>query len=146
MTDLISAQQSTESATASKAADEGFFRNPALLFGFLRVCIYLALSSGIAFGLLWVARFFLDGGRDPYSPQNLMTSETVAMIGALAAALIMSRLEKQPFGAYGLPLAAARRKFFWQGTLFGLIEISLVIGSDAAFGAYHFGTLVIHGA
>ena len=148
MTDppLISAQESTDSATAAKTVDEGFFRNPALLFGFLRVCIYLPLSYGIAFGLLWSARFFLDAGRDPYSPQNLMIGETVALIGALAAALIMSRLEKQPFGAYGLPLSEARRKFFWQGTLFGLIEISLVIGSAAAFGAYHFGTLVIHGA
>src|SRR5262249_51439164 len=123
-----------------------FFRNPALLLGFLRVCIYLVLSYGIAYGMLSAARVFVGGGRNPYSPQNLMVNETAALIGALAAALIMSRLEKQPFANYGLPVAGARRKFFWQGTLFGLTEISLVIGSAAALGAYRFGAVVVHGA
>jgi uncharacterized protein len=143
---LINAEESPESAASTKSAEEGFFRSPALTFGFLRVCIYLVLSYGMAYGLSLGARFLVGGRGNPYSPRNLMAGEMVALIGALAAALIMSRLERQPFGAYGLPLAEARRKFFWQGTAFGLTEISAVIGSAAAFGAYHFGVVVIHGA
>jgi len=37
------------------------------------------------------------------------------------------------------------RKIFWQGALFGLIEISAVIGFIAALGSYQFGSLAIHG-
>ena len=67
------------------------------------------------------------------------------MIGALAAGLVMSQLEGRPFGDYGLPVRSAFGKLFWQGALFGLIEISLVIGAIAALGSYHFGSLAIHG-
>lgn len=142
---LINAEDSTEPAAPGKSAEESFFRHPALLFGFLRVCIYLVLSYAMAYGLLSAAHVFLGGSRNPYSPYNLMASETAALIGALGAALIMSLLEKQPFGNYGLPIGGAGRKFFWQGTLFGLTEISMVMGSAAALGAYHFGAVVIHG-
>ena len=143
----IRGEESADSAVVpAKSAEERFFRSPALLFGFLRVCLYLILSDGIALGLRWCTRFFMRGSGGPYSPQNLMAGELVALIGALSGAWIMSWLEKQPFGAYGLPLAEARRKFFWQGTLFGLTEISAVIGATAALGAYQFGAVVIHGA
>ena len=67
------------------------------------------------------------------------------MAGAVAAGLIMSQLEGRPFGDYGLPVRWASGKLFWQGALFGLIEISAVIGVIAALGSYHFGSLAIHG-
>jgi len=67
------------------------------------------------------------------------------MAGALAAGLVMSQLEGRPFGDYGLPVRWAFGKLFWQGALFGLIEISAVIGFIAALGSYHFGSLAIHG-
>jgi len=67
------------------------------------------------------------------------------MAGALAAGLIMAQLEGRPFGDYGLPVRWAFGKLFWQGALFGLIEISAVIGFIAALGSYQFGSLAIHG-
>jgi membrane protease YdiL (CAAX protease family) len=57
----------------------------------------------------------------------------------------MSRLEERSFSEYGLPARAAFGKRFWQGALFGLIEISGVIGIIAALGSYHFGSLAVHG-
>jgi membrane protease YdiL (CAAX protease family) len=57
----------------------------------------------------------------------------------------MARIERRPVGVYGLPVRGAFGKLFWQGYLFGLIEISALIGLVYAFGGYSFGSLVLHG-
>jgi membrane protease YdiL (CAAX protease family) len=123
-----------------------FFRSPGLPFAFVRVCLYLILGQGITYVLRWIARAVLDGGLSPTSPQLLMTGEIVALAGAFSAALVMARLEKRSFGEYGLALRGAFGKLFWQGALFGAVEISTVIGALAALGYYHFGFVVIHGS
>ncbi len=139
-------QESTGTIVSSAPEERSFFRSPALPFGFVRVCLYLLLGNGIAYGLLWVARFFLKADLSPYSPQRLTAGESIALVGAFSSAWMMSRLERREFGAYGLPWRGAFGKLFWQGALFGLTEISVVVGAMAALGAYHFGSMAIHGA
>jgi uncharacterized protein len=143
---FTNAEESTGSVVADPPAGQSFFRNPALPFGFVRVCLYLILGNGITYGLLRVARLFLKGGLSPYAPQLLMAGESIALVGAFSAAWLMSRFEGRAFGAYGLPLRGAFGKLFWQGALFGLTEISVVVGTTAALGSYHFGAIAIHGA
>jgi membrane protease YdiL (CAAX protease family) len=121
------------------------FENQSLIFVLLRIGMYIALSTGISFAMLWVAAALLPGPRSSYSPKILTISEAGSLAGALAAGLIMSQLERRPFGDYGLPSRGAFGKLFWQGALFGLLEISAVIGFIAALGGYHFGSLAIHG-
>jgi len=148
MTDspLINPENFREAA-GSGFAEQSLFRNPALPFAFLRVCLYLVLADGIAYGLRWLARFFIPGGSSPYAPELLLTGEIIALVGAFSAAWVMSRLEKRPFGSYGLPspLRGTFAKPFSLGAAFGLVEISTVVGSMAALGSYHFGAVVIHG-
>lgn len=122
-----------------------FFKGQAIPFVLLRICIYIALAAGISFALQWIAAGLSGGERSIYSPKVLAMSEAALMVGALAAGLVMSQLEGRPFGDYGLPVRSAFGKLFWQGALFGLIEISAVIGVIAALGSYHFGSLAIHG-
>src|SRR5467141_940124 len=121
------------------------FKGQGIPFVLLRICIFIALATGISFALQWIAAGLSGGERSIYSPRNLTLSEGALMAGALAAGLIMSQLEGRPFGDYGLPVRWAFGKLFWQGALFGLIEISAVIGFIAALGSYHFGSLAIHG-
>jgi membrane protease YdiL (CAAX protease family) len=123
-----------------------FFRSPELPSGFVRVCIYLILGEAVSYFLSWIARMLLAGGLSAISPQIVMATELVAFGGAFSAAWMMSRLEKRNFGEYGLPWQGAFGKRFWQGALFGCVEISAVLGALAALGYYHFGFLVIHGA
>jgi len=139
-------EESTGAVVSSPPEEQSFFRSPALPFAFVRVCLYLLLGNGITYGLLWIARFFLKGGLSPYAPQHLMAGESAALIGAFSSAWLMSRLERREFGAYGLPLSGAFGKLFWQGALFGLTEISVVVGAMAALGSYHFGAIAIHRA
>jgi membrane protease YdiL (CAAX protease family) len=121
------------------------FQSQSLLFVLLRVGMFIALSTGISFGLLWIAAALLPGPRSVYSPKILTISEVVSVAGAFAAGLVMSHLEDRSFGDYGLPLRGAFGRLFWQGGLFGLVEISTVIGAIAMLGSYHFGSLAIHG-
>jgi uncharacterized protein len=123
-----------------------FFRSPGLASAFIRLCIYLVLVEAVTFGLARLARFFLGQGHTASSPESLAAAEVIAFASALSAAWVMSRLEKRSLGEYGLPLREAFRKRFWQGTLFGVAEISLAIGALAALGYYHFGRLAIHGS
>jgi uncharacterized protein len=139
-------QESTGEAALPLPEERSFFRSQALPIGFVRVCLYLLLGNAITYGLLWTARFFLKGGLSPYAPQRLMAGESIALLGAFSSAWLMSRMERREFSAYGLPLRGAFGKLFWQGALFGLTEISAVVGAMAALNAYHFGALEIHGA
>lgn len=148
MTDLLPTNNldSADSAILTSRAEHNLFRSAALVFGFVRVCIYLILANGISFALQWTARFLPGSApHHPFAPKNLIITETVALAGALLGGLAMSRLEKRPLGAYGLPLRSAFGKAFWQGVGFGLAEISIVIGAIATFGSYRFGTLAIYG-
>ena len=124
----------------------GVFHSHSLLFVLLRVGIYIALAEGITSALQWIMVTLSAGERSLYSPRILTISEGSLLAGVFAAGVAMSLLEGRSFGDYGLPLRGAFGKLFWQGALFGLAEISAVIGVIATFGSYHFGNLAIHGA
>ena len=134
-----------DSPASPAPPEHKFFRSPSLAFGFVRVCLYLILANGISFLLFRISRSLLGREPSPYAPKNLITGEAVALLGALLAAVALSRLEKRPFGDYGLPPRQAFGKLFWIGAAFGLAEISSVIGAMAALGSYHFGALAMHG-
>ncbi len=122
-----------------------FFRNPDLPFVLLRVLLYLIQVEAFTYEYFWIAGFFAATARSAFTPANLMTSESVSLAGVFSAAWVMSRLEKRSFGDYGLPLRGAFGKRFWQGTVFGIVEISGVLGILAALGYYHFGIVELHG-
>jgi len=145
------AKPGLEEARGSEAILEApstasLFRGPSLPFIFLRLCLYLALDEGISCALQWVAQLILPSW--PYSslPNRMMLRESIDLISAIFAALVMSRFERRAFGEYGLPGRAAFGKMFWLGVSFGLVEISTVLGTVAALGGYRFGELAIHGS
>jgi uncharacterized protein len=131
---------------AAAPVEQKLFQSPALVYAFLRLCIYLALAYGISFALPLALKPFLRRAISPLAPRLLMAGELIGLTGVLAAAWIMSRLEKRSFGEYGLPGRSAFGKNFWMGAVLGLTEITAVIGVMTAFGAYHFGAIAIHGS
>jgi uncharacterized protein len=122
------------------------FRNQQLPFLLLRVFIYLLLVEAFTYEFFWIAKFTGFTGRPTWSPASLIMGESLRLSGVLAAVWAMSRLEHRNFGDYGLPLRGAIGKYFWQGALFGLVEISAVLGALAALGYYKFGVVEIHGS
>ena len=127
------------------AAMDRLLQSHLLPFALLRIGVYVILSGAITFALQWILAGLLRRERSFYSPTTLAISEAILATGALAAGLIMSRIEGRPFGDYGLPLRSCFGKLFWQGSVFGLVEITAVVGTIAVLGSYHFGSLAIHG-
>jgi membrane protease YdiL (CAAX protease family) len=124
----------------------GFFRSPNPPFVLLRVFLYLILVEAFTYELFWINHFFGQNGIKALAPRNLLTSECLRLAGVCAAAWVMSRLERRRLGEYGLSKQRELGKRFCQGALFGLVEISAVLGTLAILGYYHFGTVEIHGS
>jgi membrane protease YdiL (CAAX protease family) len=123
-----------------------FLRNPQLPFVLLRVFIYLVLVEAFTYEFFWVAKFSGLTGPAALTPRSLITGETIRFAAVLAGTWVMARLERRALGDFGLPLRSALAKDFCQGAVFGLLEISAVLGTLAALGYYRFGVVAIHGA
>jgi membrane protease YdiL (CAAX protease family) len=110
-----------------------------------RLLIYAALVAVLATGSMTVVRLFLQPVRGAFSPSLLIIQESLLFVVIFGSALIMSRIEKRSPGAYGLPVAQAFGKFFWQGWFVGLCEVTALMGLIATFGGYKFGSVVLQG-
>lgn len=122
----------------------GLFRNQGILFVFLRVFVYLILAQAVMYVLRPLLFDLIRSDSSPTSPRVVFLAELLAMLGAFFAAFILSVLEGRNFGDYGLPFRRGAVKHFVQGTVFGVAEISAVLGTLAVFGYYHFGALDLH--
>ena len=111
--------------------------------GFYAALFFLLLSFGATVG----ARLHLAAlAAGVITPGVLAVQEGLAALCAIAAALILGRLERRRFGGYGMPLAQAFRKNFWLGALWGVAAISALILVIRALGGYSFGTVDLAGA
>lgn len=112
----------------------------------LRVFLFLILMVG--FGatlgtLAALARLITPANQ---FASGLFYSELTRALGTLLAAWVMSRLEKRRLGEYGLAWSSRQARLFLQGAMFGVAEISAIVGVLAAAGYYSFGPLEVHGA
>ena len=111
-----------------------------------RFVLYLLIAALIEIVLVTVTHFaghrYLKG-----TPRIwfLLLSELQLMLAALGAALVMSLIEKRPFGIYGLPATGAFGKAFWLGALWGIAAITLLLVVIRAAGDFYFGAIVLHG-
>ncbi len=89
---------------------------------------------------------YFGGSRDGIlAPVGLIITESAVAFVVLAAAWVMSLIERRPFGEYGIPFSQAFGKRFWEGMLWGLVTVSALIGLIASVGAYSFGPLALSG-
>lgn len=112
-----------------------------------RLVIYLALFFGfaavesiIAFRLHLPFATHID-----ITAPGLLVQEGILMFAAFAAAAILGVLERRPFGAYGLPAAAAFRARFRQGIVWGLAMITGMILLIRLLGGFSFGEVALRG-
>ena len=116
--------------------DRGLRAGWRLLIYFLLIAVSFASISFIA------RRVHSPTGGIP-SPSAALLQEALAFAVVFACALIMSRIERRSPGDYGLPIAEAFGKKFWLGMLFGLVEISVLMGLISTFGGYSFGLIAL---
>lgn len=108
-----------------------------------RFAIYLVMAVLVA-----VALFFILQSWHPTGAAKIWefpTAELISFVAAAVPAVIMARIEKRPFGDYGLPIRAAFGKLFWVGAIWGLAAITLLMGILRGMHGFYFGHVVLHG-
>jgi CAAX protease family protein len=103
-------------------------------------------AAFMVFGVLMKLILVPLVGQDPeWTARNFLLIEAVSLAGSAACVLLMARIERRRFAAYGL----ARRGFFgarfWEGGLWGLATVGTVVGVMALAGGYSVRGLAIHG-
>lgn len=78
-------------------------------------------------------------------PWPQMFRELAAFSAAVIAALIMARIERRQWSAYGLPIRGASLKRFWMGAAWGFVGITALLLTLHWFNAFDFGRIVLHG-
>ena len=76
---------------------------------------------------------------------SMMLGEAGVFAAATIPALIMGRIEKREWGAYGLSLREALSKLFWVGTVWGFLGITFLLVILRGMHAFDFGHIVLHG-
>ena len=71
--------------------------------------------------------------------------EIPQFLAVFLSALIMTKIERRSFGAYGLPLKGVFGKLFWIGVLWGLATMSAEMATMAALGGFSFETFALSG-
>ena len=75
----------------------------------------------------------------------MMLGELAAFLAAVIPALILARIERRKWDAYGLPVDQAFGKLFWIGGLWGFAALTVLLGSLYGLRAFDFGHLALHG-
>jgi membrane protease YdiL (CAAX protease family) len=112
----------------------------ALYVALFLLLLTLAASAGRAI------QFAAVGRTATITPAVLSIQEGLAVLSAILAAVIMSRLEQRPFAEYGMPFAQAFRKNFWVGLGWGMVTITALISAIHFAGGYSFGSVDLSGA
>lgn len=105
----------------------GFYAIGFLLFQ--RLAVQLAWSHDFGDSGLW----------------SRMLEELGDFLAAVIPAVILARVERRPWRAYGLPINQAFRWLFWIGTVWGFLAISLLIFSIYEAHGFLPGHIVLHG-
>ncbi len=93
-----------------------------------RLCIWViaAGTAGVVFGGL--AALIVRHAPAPTEPLGIVFGDGIAFLGVLAATILMSRIEHRMLADYAWPLREAFGSQFWQGALWGLAALSLLLG------------------
>ena len=131
------------------------FIGPAGIRAGWRFALFLVLMAALQYLLIQRGLRMIPGVREimrqtqiggVITPKFELVFESAILSVTLLAAWVMSRIEKRPFGAYGIPWEGAFGKRFWQGAAWGLGFMSLEMVIIAALGGFSFGTIALAGS
>ncbi len=74
-----------------------------------------------------------------------LLEELGTLIAAVIPSLILAKIERRPWGAYGLPRRQAFGKLFWVGGLWGCAAVTVLMLALRGMSVVEFGGLALHG-
>jgi len=117
----------------------------ALCFVLITAGLLLGFQFAISHMPAVLRAIHAQGQEHVMSPGLMLISELLACFCALVAATLMARVENRSVADYGLRGRGLRGRFFVQGLVWGIVEISSLMLAIAAFRGFSFGNLALHG-
>ena len=77
---------------------------------------------------------------------SMMLAEFGVLLAAVLPALVLARVERRPWGVYGLPGRQAFGKLFGMGVVWGFASITLLLTAMYGLRVFAVGHLAMHGA
>jgi hypothetical protein len=111
-----------------------------------RFFIYLLIIAAITTLIRLVRGWHRPHTTNLEDPVAILRGEWIAFTTTAVAAWIMSRIEKQPWGNYGMPWRYVFRSRFWMGALFGFAALSCLMGALHLTHCYYIDGMAIGGA
>jgi len=108
-------------------------------WGFLFYALMFYPMQMFANRLAWSHNFGASG------LWSIFLQEVGDFVAAVIPALVLARIERRPFSAYGLTSSQAFGKPFWVGTAWGFSSITMLMGALYGSHAFNFGHLALHG-
>jgi uncharacterized protein len=121
---------------------EAFFGPEGLRAGW-GFALYLALVVALGMAARFLMRPMMH--RLKGSVWQSLAQEVAVTLCAILPAVVTSRIEKRPFGAYGLPGRGAFRTMFGLGAIWGFVALSLLLVALRSSNAFYFGNISVHG-
>jgi uncharacterized protein len=110
------------------------------------------LRPGWGFGFYVVAFYVLQRYAAPlvdllrvHGLWSMLLGEVAVLVAAVIPSLLLARVERRPWGVYGLPRRQAFGKLFWIGAVWGFAAITLLLTGMHELHAFDFGHLALHG-
>ena len=119
------------------------FSGPEGPYPATRWLIYIAMGF-VLLGLFNSVLYAVRPQRGPVWWDLL--GEIRLMLAAILPAFVVARIERRPFGDFGLPARVAFGRNFWAGALWGIASLTLLMLVLRAIGVFSFGSLHLHGA
>lgn len=86
----------------------------------------------------------IDATDRSWRPSAFIWFEAATVIAAIAATVIVARLQKRPITDFGYEPSGAFKQF-WLGSIWGTVTVVLLVGAIATAGGYTFGHLAMSG-
>jgi len=110
-----------------------------------RLLIYQALAVAIIAVLFHFALHAPPWRVPVFRLGELLPRELIGVFAALTAAAIMAKIERRPFGSYGLPWKHAFGLRFCEGAMWGFAALTVILLILRATHSFSFGSVELHG-
>ena len=111
-----------------------------------RLCIWVIAAGTAGFVCGGLATLIVRHAPAETQPLGVILGDGIPFLGVLAATILMSRIEHRTLGDYALPLREAFGSQFWQGVLWGLAALSLLLGAIHLCHGFDLGGLAVSGS
>ena len=137
-------------AEARESRLHWIFYGPKGLRPVWRIVFFILLVFALNQGLVLIKpliRFIHSVSvKNQLTPLSVLLSEGISVVLVIAAAAIMTLIDRRTFADYGLPWNQAFGKRFWQGLPLGFGMLSVLLGAMWAFHGFSLGGLAVGGA